>query len=65
MLLPIFQRCNLKLIHYEFVTNSMVESGKNIANTLKIKLTNTHLTNTFDLEKIQEICCSMTLNGED
>ena len=60
---PLFHRMDLKLVCYEFITNSTAAEGT--SRTLKIKLSNKDLLKTFDLKKRQEIWCFMTLNEGD
>ena len=67
-LLPLYQTIRLKLAHYEFTKNNMLEGedDKNNIQKLKITLTNTDQLKTTDLKKRQEICRFMTLNeGEE
>ena len=62
-LLPLFKKMGLKLVYYEFMTNST--AAEDTPRKFKIKLTNIDLLKTFDLKKGQQICWFMTLNERD
>ena len=62
-LLPLFKKMGLKLVYYEFMTNST--AAEDTPRKFKIKLTNIDLLKTFDLKKRQQICWFMTLNERD